>query len=707
MPTFLGAIADSEIKVRHKEPFLTAGLNEKQAVVSAPGIYRGFKLAPGVANYEITVDPDPATTDHVGVYESATGYSMRVRRTGGAFTLDLTALANKTVVLAIYAEYALSKDTTAVIRAYELFPVDEFTGAAEKDELLVMGVGVVPAAPAPVTNIAPTYRTPAWERVAPGVSEWAQFVENGGFEACQLGTATAGSNAEPWPGWDTYNGLLELNGAQYSVVNTQARTGDHSLRLALSGNPNQQASLYYGGMMQVRPGQFLHASLWAMGVLVAPGPSGVGGLGLRFNFWTKTFASAGTAFVADDTLTGSFSWQEIEEIIEVPATAAFAEVYVYYHDNNQSSTGDFYIDDVRLWAEVGDPTDDSTDEDDGFQGSKRTLSLDLAPSPPYTSLGDFLDKMVRLRSQGGSPVQDILMGCRDGASLFNLILRFGGLEIDRKITRLGLTLLGSAADAAIPRIQMPVFPAAGTPYVLLWEADNSVSGAAYLRCYATEDSGITGINESLIFTVNAEWDGTQWQADVPAQGSLRMELEAGGLRLYERVAGAASPWADAAWGNRTGDLIVVPGACFVKDATGVPAPQWTNTVSALFPDVGGAQARLSLTAVPDGAVIEEVRVWVNQGGVNPLTAKINLTTFVSGGGAPTDLTLVTGTSAGPGQDEIRLIAPTPGMPVTVAKGPVPATLWAYHLEVDAASPLDISDRLYGALIRYTSNRLWV
>ena len=527
MPTFLASIADSEIKVRHKEPFLTAGYNEKHAVVSAPGIYRGFKLSPGGANYEITVDPDPNTNDHVGVYQSLTGYSMRVRRVGGSFTLDLTAMANKTVVLAIYAEYAVNQDTTGEIRAYELFPVDEFTIAAEKDELIVMGTAVVPAAPAPVTSITPEYRTLAWQQVAPGANEWAQFIENGGFEACQLGTATASSNAEPWPGWDTYGGLLEVNGAQYSVVNTQARTGDHSLRLALSGNPNQQASLYYGGMMQVRPGQFLHASLWAMGVLVAPGPSGGGGLGLRFNFWTKTFASAGTAFIRDVTLTGSFSWQEIEEIIEVPAGAAFAEVYVYYHDNNQSSTGDFYIDDVRLWAETGDPTDDSTAEDDGFQGSKRALSLDIAPAPPYTSLGDFLDRMVRLRSQGGSPVQDILMGCRDGSSLFSLILRNGELELDRRIIRLGLTLLRSATDAALPRIQMPIFSAVSNPYVLLWEADNSVSGGPYLRCYATEDAGISGAYDAtLLFTVilgDRSINFASWKSSVKKDYQLNRE----------------------------------------------------------------------------------------------------------------------------------------------------------------------------------------
>lgn len=720
MPTYLGSVSSNELKVRYKEPFLTGGVNEKHSVVVPRGIYQGFKLADGVANYEITVDPDPDGNDHVAVYQSLTGYSMRVRRSGGAFTLDLTALANKTVVLAIYAEYAVNKDTTGEIRAYELSPVDEFTGAAEKDELIVLGGAVVPAAPGPITgsSVLAIFRTSAWENVAPGANAWAQFIENGGFETAQLGTATASSNAEPWPGWDTYSGLLESGGTQFSVVNSQARTGDHSLRVALSGNPGQQAALYYGGMMQVRPDQLLHASMWAMGTLVAPGPGVGGGLGLRFNFYTKSFGFAGNDFVFDDTVTGSFSWREIAEVITVPSTAAWAEVYVYYFDNNQSSTGDFFIDDVRVWAETGDPTDDSTAEDDAFQGSARVLSLDLAPSPPLGSLSGFLDRMVRLRSQGGSPVQDILMGCRDGASLFNLILRFGGLEVDRAIERLGLTLLSSAADGAIPRIQMPVFPVATTPYVLLWEADNSVSGAPYLRCYATEDAGISGAYDAtLVFTVNAEWDGTQWVADVPAAASSRLDLEGAGLHSYERAAGGASPWADTAWSDPDGVLITAPGAAFNTNTifeAGLPigtAPsgvaKWQNVGDSLNPlDVGGlCTARYDLSMVPGGATIQDVRVWVAQGNASPFTAELRYVWFQPGGGLIGPISIgATAAPAAGGSHEIILTGG--GMPLSTAKS-VPGNMFAYYLYVLAPAVAHTSHLLQGALVRYTNDKVGV
>ena len=148
--------ADAEIKMRWREPYVTEGPNKKLAGVVPRGIYRGFSLGFHGSNMLVRVSVDPDKGDHVAVYETDTGmttrYSMRVELTGGDFTLDLTPWPSQLVYIAIYAEYSTLGTTAASLRVYT---EAEYAGAAEKDELVILGTVQVPALgnPVPATSL--------------------------------------------------------------------------------------------------------------------------------------------------------------------------------------------------------------------------------------------------------------------------------------------------------------------------------------------------------------------------------------------------------------------------------------------------------------------------------------------------------------------------------------------------------------------------
>jgi hypothetical protein len=551
MPTFLDQFTDAEIKVRFKEPFLTAGLDQKLARVQPRGVYRGFELVTGPA-LKVTVQVEAASGQSVAVYETADGYSLRINRTGN-YDLDLAALTTKTVVLAIFADYTLNVDTRAEVRAYELSPVDEFTGAAERDELVVLGTVVVPGAGL-ITDIRSTYRTMAWEDEAPGAREWVQFVENGGFEMALVAPIVpAGNNValdEVVPGWDTFStvGMAATGGILPSIDSSQAHTGRNSFRLQMSGLAAQVAFMRYAGVAQVRPGQRVKVSVWVKGVALNPGPTAAPGrLGLYLAFVKTDGTSAGVSFVSNPALTGNFGWLELSDIITAPALAAAVNVLIIYDDNNNNSTGDLYFDDVRMWLETDPPSQDSIGEEELNQGSKRLEVLDILPRPQGLNLATTIARTIRLRGTGyAAGLTNLLMSCRDTATYFALRLLHGGLTVDRDILGLGADLIGAAVDGALPRVQAPVPAAATAKYILMWEGQNQASRGS-TRLYSSSGGLAFGF-ESWVLTVNAKWNGTGWERDY-ASTATRVDVSKAGIYFYSYEVGSASPWVDANWVN--------------------------------------------------------------------------------------------------------------------------------------------------------------
>jgi hypothetical protein len=169
MPTDLQSIAQSDIRVRFKEPLLSEGVNKSQ-YIQPRGVYRGFNLGTSASALSVTVQTDPVHGDAVAVVHDADDRALTIRVTD-PIDLDLTPFANKTVVVAIYARHVSQGSTVSVIRGYELSPVDEYTADINVGNLIVLGTVVVPAAGL-IAETAITHE----KRIVSGDNEFSQRV---------------------------------------------------------------------------------------------------------------------------------------------------------------------------------------------------------------------------------------------------------------------------------------------------------------------------------------------------------------------------------------------------------------------------------------------------------------------------------------------------------------------------------------------------
>ena len=198
MAATLTNFASSETRLKYREPFITEGLNAKIAVALPPGTYRGFRLAATGSGTprSLQIVADTTSNDNVAIFQTATGYSVSLTKSGN-FTVDLSSASfnNTTVIIAIYANYTLGAVTTAALKAYTLA---EYNAAPEQDQLVVLGSVVTTGSGVAISagNITYARRTEAWEAIAPQQVPYTNVVRNGGFETI-LG-ATPGTYEIPF-----------------------------------------------------------------------------------------------------------------------------------------------------------------------------------------------------------------------------------------------------------------------------------------------------------------------------------------------------------------------------------------------------------------------------------------------------------------------------------------------------------------------------
>lgn len=118
---------------------------------------------------------------------------------------------------------------------------------------------------------------------------------------------------------------------------------------------------------------------------------------------------------------------------------------------------------------------------------------------------------------------------------------------------LGTNLLATTPNALQPRIAALLRTAVGE-FTLLWES--VASGNKALRMYGKADG-------TLLFTVNARFDGANWLKTINGQEAMKLELTNLGLGVYNQTAGTNS-WADSAWTNTN---LTIDGS------TGIMSPQ--------------------------------------------------------------------------------------------------------------------------------------
>lgn len=521
MPGTLLSFADSEVHMRYREPFLTEGLNAKLAVNQPRGIYRGFRIGTSASVLTVTITPS-AENDHCAVYQTVAGLALTLRKVGGGFFQDLSAYANKTVVLAIYATYTLGADTNAELRAYELSPSDEFTGAAERPELVVLGTVVVPASGLiPAANISHDRRTMAWNNVAPEAVTWASVLRNSGFEIGE----PAATHVRAFRYWTT--SVAPGGGGTISPSTTDSKTGVQNLLFTYTtGTPT--AVVLQPVNVPVVAGQLVRVrlSVKALKILSA------GTVALVLNWRDTTSASVSTTSVPV-TATGVDSvYRDIERIITVPSSPAgictLGDVQLQLVGVNFGSSGAaIRFDQVQVEVE-------STSISGQFLMHERARAYEVMQDLLFEDQNAWTQDAIALRFSNGTG----LVGERKDQNSAAAVQPF----LDWKGTAaLGKSALDTEAKALQPRLQAPYAVTVGTDFTLLWESP-PISGSTLptVRWYI-QFSGF------LTYTTNARWDGNQWVKDVNNVAAVKVEVNSTSWVWMHRALASNTPWLDNAW----------------------------------------------------------------------------------------------------------------------------------------------------------------
>ena len=334
MPTdALNFITDgsSSVRMKWREPYVTEGINKKMAGIDPRGIYRGFRLNTNVAALSVTVSGDVVKADHLAVYESTTGYSISVRRTGGDFTLNLGAYPATTVYIAIYVVYATLTTTQAVLRIYT---AAEYAIAVEKPDLVVLGQVVVPGAGLVAdTAIVSFDRVEPWNQEAPNVKQWYPIILNSQLSyEDQSFTKTLAPNVTfdhypPGANWVVRgsNKVTSVSSVSMSVQNTDVPfAGAKAVTFAALGvGPNVMQVIAYfasGVIVKVQPGDRIRGEFWYKlhQVPTANGSMAMGCVGA-----TDAVPVIGVASFKGGTtvqLTATGGWIKASTIFEVTGT---------------------------------------------------------------------------------------------------------------------------------------------------------------------------------------------------------------------------------------------------------------------------------------------------------------------------------------------------------------------------------------------------
>jgi len=547
MPTFLEQFADSEIKVRYKEPLLTAALDQMLTGITPQGIHRGFRLATHVSNLTVTVQADPADNDHIAAYTTADGYTLRLRRTGGDFQLDLSAFTSKEVVIAIFAEYATAVTTAAEIRAYEYDPADEFTGAAERGELVVLGKVTVPAAGViPAADIDPTFRTLAWDHVGSDAMPWEQIIENGSFELAADAAPFTNADRGFVPHWDTQYLLAQHT---WEITAVSPHTGNYALKVTGSGVASLSV-IPPDRIVAVQPGQLIRVSYWMRGDAWS-GVHASGTMGFQLNFYGPNLSLLAFRIVQDKTLSGTFGWTQFDEYIEVPSGVAWLVPAITIYDPTTPATGSLVFDDVRVWMSKGPPTIPYSSVQDGLTngghivGALGVAETNIAQFGITQDLESFVKGILQLHKYDNvAPGINRYRWRRLDAEPFALRLEEGTLQL--------LGTVGTEEEAEWPRVSMETADGATNFYTNLVEVLSEIAGWAGVRIYGQLWG--TGSSTALLIVQNASWDQSLfagaggWNLDDSTENASLLYLSNDGtLEVYYYDQSGGTPFDFFGW----------------------------------------------------------------------------------------------------------------------------------------------------------------
>lgn len=717
MSTLITTPSNTLAKIRWHEQYVSEGLNKKHNGIVPAGIVRGGNLVENLAvDLTVKVQADPLKGDSIYSFIDANGAQLTFRQSGDV-TLDLTAVAGTTVFVGLLVTYVVSSDTVVEWRAYSQAEVDADPTIVVLGRVVVPGAGAIPA-----SAIVPLERRDAWYDKAPGMRDWHQVVRNGSFEVATNGVLTSDDEDEPigWRGSSISGTAVEL-----SISTADALTGLRSLKVSANGNTSY-TYLVQEASFACKPGDRIRVSMWVAGDAVSAG--GFGDLCIYLNYYTAEAVSLSAVTMcqagAED---GTFDFTEFDDIVTAPANAAFVRLSIRARNASGAATGDYYVDDVRMWIEAGHAAYDDK-EGRGLIGQVPPLSsLDLAPRGLVTTdMADWVAHLLRLRYDAEvSSVFEYEWKHRNGALDWLLKLIGGGIRVER--------LLDSDAHAAEARVEAPF--RTGAIYTLMFEFENLTASRGWIRVYATNQASPASVSEAFTVTVNAKWDGTQWVRDINTRDSSRFDVGLNGIDFCFYDDALADTWTDSQWwsvGERTllvvgspaGSIVEIPptsdyGFSAVRDGNYITFsggdfqpttdlsspiyPEWSRSaLNRAYPEIASTAAIfLNFPMLKDGDIIEELILATSYASGTAFDWELHEVEFHDPAAAPTDTTLATGTTG------TTVGWNTDVFPLTeyVVKGT--SNMRTYYLLIWSPVTLGSSNFVAGGMLRYQTDKAYV
>ena len=541
--TLSAAVDLSKVKMKWKETYVSEGMNHKIIPSTPKGIYRGLHLTQNITSHRLVDVTAGASERHEAVHQSADGFSMTYfDDVGVTTTLDLSSasLDNTETVIVLSIVYEIGVDTTAHWLAYPIADWNALSSATQ-GEFIILGTVNVPASATNITTsmILPKRRTVSWENAASGATPWSAIIKNPGFEH----GVTAG-DAVKYSISDWVNRTDLATNGSFRLGTATVRSGAKSLELHMASHGPTTAKIEQHQEVPVIAGQLFHIAGWIKQIQSIT--AGTCTFNINWGDLDSNPLSLLTTTITASISSGTdSSFRFVDLIAAVPTGANVLKSVsieasgITWPISAPSSGVTLAIDDFQVYVETGSPQ--ALQSAINSRLKQQMVSALIAEDPATYVLGQIaallrFDKTNPNTSEGQFVVerkdQDYTGGKLPPA-----------LKLLGRMLSLGSGLVSTEADNHKARVSAPLPPiASGFSYTLLWESiptDLSYMGS---RIYAKSGGG-------FMFTVNAYWDGTNWNKDSVGIGTPAMSFSiSSGAFVVGYQVGATDAWVDA-WLN--------------------------------------------------------------------------------------------------------------------------------------------------------------
>lgn len=558
MAETLSSPSNTLVKVRWQEPYVSEGLNKKLNGLVPHGVIRGGRLGVSAVNSTVVVEADPDIGDSIYSVIDANGHQLTFRQVGDvSLDLNVGTLPGTTAYIGLKVTYSTGVATSVQWGGYTSAEIDA------DSTIVCLGSADVPGSPAiiPESDIGADRRTVGGLDVSSGMKPWRQLITNPSFEGYEITCDSTTGEVFELRGYHMYppdNGQWHVLTPSTTPV-ANPRTGSTNIILEGNGSAPNIAYVQNNRSFCVSPGQIVRASTWIYcdGVTMGSGASGYVEIQLRVRRWDGVDVVSLTKRVDGATLSGTLGYFELSETFKMPADAGFVVARIYVSEAT-SLTGDIGFDDFRVWVEPG-PFDGVYDKESDVIGGDVNTSM-MSVSPHFGQGG--------IASPQSFAIRSIQLACENPSSAS---LEYSWKNVKESVTSwlmslpkgvfdIGSDLISSAAEAIVPRLSTSVQDYLTARYTLLWQMPNlkTTANQGNIRIYATNRTDAisyyagTASELSLVVTMNAEWNGSQWVRDESVDSMRYDFLRSSGFAFYIRENVAASPWGDGDWENATG-----------------------------------------------------------------------------------------------------------------------------------------------------------